>query len=217
MTAPSAQVPSRRLFAILAIGIIGSGVVVCAWLVGSRYDRQVKKLGKVQDRVGLNAPFITSPDAVVDQMVEMADLKVGDVAYDLGCGDGRIIITAAMKTGCRGIGCDLDPERIAEARRNAKLHGVEHLVEFRQQDIFTVDLSEADAVLMYLLPWMTRKLIPQFRQMQPGSRIISHQFDLGDEPELKPEKSVPIRVANDTSSHFVHRWRAPLKPLPNVR
>ncbi|MFN0019805.1 MAG: SAM-dependent methyltransferase [Pirellulaceae bacterium] len=217
MTTPSAQLPSRRLLFVLAIVILASGATAAAWLIGNRLIRQADSLGKVPDRVGLNAPFITSPDAVVDQMVEMADLKEGDIAYDLGCGDGRIIITAALKTGCHGVGYDIDPQRIAEARRNAKLHGVDHLVEFRQQDIFTADLSDADAVLMYVLPWMTRKLIPQLRQMQPGSRIVSHQFNLGEESQLQPEKTVRIRVENDSSSHYVHRWTAPLKPVPNVR
>jgi SAM-dependent methyltransferase len=217
MTIPSAQLPSRRLLLILAIVIPALGATAAAWLIGNRSNRQADSLSRVQDRVGLNAPFITSPDAVVDQMVEMADLKEGDMAYDLGCGDGRIIITAALKTGCHGVGYDIDPERVAEARRNVKLHGVEHLVEIRQQDIFAADLSDADAVLMYVLPWMTRKLIPQLRQMQPGSRIVSHQFDLGEESELQPEKTVPIRVENDASSHYVHRWTAPLKPVPNVR
>ncbi|MGI8978014.1 MAG: SAM-dependent methyltransferase [Pirellulaceae bacterium] len=209
--------PSRRLAALLATGILLTVAAVGAWMMGDRYSRHSKSLGTVTDRIGLNAPFITSPDAVVEQMVEMADLKPDDVAYDLGCGDGRIIITAALKTGCHGVVYDIDPERVAEARRNVKLHGVEHLVEIRQQDIFTVDLSDGQVVFMYVLPWMTRKLIPQLRQMQPGSRIISHQFNLGDEPELSPEKTVTIRVEGDTSSHYVHRWITPLKALPNVR
>src|SRR5436190_4765645 len=218
MPAPVSRrsVLSRRVLVVVAIGIL-IAVVAGLWFTGNQYLRQVESLRTVPDRVGLNAPYITSPDPVVEKMVELADLREGDVAYDLGCGDGRILIAAALKTGCRGVGYDIDPERIAEARASAKLQGVEHLVEFRQQDIFTVDLSEADAVLMYVLPWMTRKLIPQLRQLQPGSRIVSHQFSLGEESELQPETTVPIRVENDTSSHYVHRWTAPLKPTPNVR
>ena len=208
---------SRRLFFFLAAWILTVIGAAGVWITGNRYSHQAKLLEKVSDRVGRNAPFITSPDEVVDQMIELADLKPDDVAFDLGCGDGRIIITAALKTGCHGVGYDIDPERVAEARRNVKLHGVEHLVEIRQQDIFTVDLSEADAVLMYLLPWMTRKLIPQFRRMQPGARVISHQFNLGDEPELAPEKTEQIVMDKDSVNHYVHRWTAPLKPAPNVR
>lgn len=199
-----------RLTGVFAVALLAATAAAGAWVVGQRYLRDAESLGTVGDRVGKNAPFITTPDPVVEQMVEMAELKEGDLAYDLGCGDGRIIIAAALKTKCRGIGLDIDPQRIAEARENAKLHGVEHLVEFRQQDIFTADLSDADAVLMYVLPWMTRKLIPQLRQLKPGSRIVSHQFKLGDEPELAPQQTVPLQVAGDTSSHYVHRWRAPL-------
>ena len=208
--APRNKVPSRRLLVILTMGIVGLGAAACAWIIGSRLTRQAESLTSVPDRVGLNAPFITSPDAVVDQMVEMADLKEGDMAYDLGCGDGRIIITAAVKTGCHGVGYEINPELVAEARRNVKLHGVEHLVEIRQQDIFTVDLGEAQVVFMYLLPWMNQKLIPQLQQLKPGSRIISHQFNLGDAKELQPEKTAAVEGTGDTGSHYVHRWIAPL-------
>jgi SAM-dependent methyltransferase len=219
----------KRKLLILAIGILVSGAAIGAWLLGNRYLGQTQSLGKVSDRIGKNAPFIKTPDPIVDRMIEMADLKEGDLAYDLGCGDGRIIITAALKKKCRGIGFDIDPQRIAEARANAKQQGVDHLVEFRQQDIFTVDLDEADAVLMYLLPWMTRKLIPQLRELKPGARIVSHQFHLGDEPELKPERTDLLPVEGDANNHFIHRWTAPLEgikqrrqenelePLPNVR
>lgn len=209
--------PLRRMSLFLVIGALAISGAAGAWWMGERFRHQSESLGSVQDRVGLNAPFITSPDPVIDRMIEMAGLKPGDLALDLGCGDGRIIITAARKTGCRGIGYDIDPQRVAEARANAKLHGVEHLVEFRQQDIFTVDLSEADVVLMYVLPWMTRKLIPQLHELPPGARIISHQFNLGDESELKPAETVKIQVPGDTSSHYVHRWTAPLRELKERR
>jgi SAM-dependent methyltransferase len=209
--------PSRRWPLYLVIGALAMMGAAGAWWMGERFRHQSESLGSVSDRVGRNAPFITSPDPVVDRMIEMADLKPGDLALDLGCGDGRIIITAARKTGCRGIGYDIDPQRVAEARENVKLHGVEHLVEIRQQDIFTADLREADVVLMYVLPWMTRKLIPQLRQLQPGARIVSHQFMLGEEPELKPEETIQLQVIGDSSSHYVHRWTTPLQAVPNVR
>ncbi len=209
--------PSRRLTLLLAVGILAITTAAGVWWVGQRLIRQSEMLGTVEDRVGLDAPFITSPDPVVDKMVEMAGLKPGDVALDLGCGDGRIIITAAKKTGCRGIGYDIDPQRVAEARANVKLHGVEHLVEIHELDIFKADLSEADAVLMYVLPWMTRKLLPQLRQMKPGARIVSHQFMLGEELELKPAETIPLQLKGDSSSHYVHRWTTPLQAVPNVR
>lgn len=209
--------PSRRLSLLLAVGILAITTAAGVWWAGQRLIRQSEALGTIEDRVGLDAPFITSPDPVVDQMVQMAGLKPGDLALDLGCGDGRIIITAARKTGCRGIGYDIDPQRVAEARENVRLHGVEHLVEIREQDIFKVDLSETDTVLMYVLPWMTRKLIPQLREMKPGSRIVSHQFNLGEEAELRPHETIQVQVIGDSSSHYVHRWTTPLRAVPNVR
>lgn len=159
-----------------------------------------------------NAPFITSSDAVVDKMVEMAELTSDDVAYDLGCGDGRIIITAALKTGCRGVGFEIDPEIAAKARENVKLHGVEGLVEIKQQDIFTVDLKPANAVLFYLLPQMNKKLIPQLQQMRPGSRVISHDFGLGgDVSDVPPERTASVVGEDELTAHQVHRWTTPLK------
>lgn len=201
---------SRRLALLLVFSSI-MGILTCgAWILGGRYTREIRELDSAPVRIGRNAPFITSPDEVVDEMVAMADLKPGDVAFDLGCGDGRIIITAALKTGCRGVGYDIDPERVAEARQNVELHGVEHLVEIRQQDIFTVDLAEAQVVFMFLLPWMNQKLVPQLEELKPGSRIISHQFNLGDAKELQPERTAMFRVSGDESQHYVHRWTAPL-------
>ncbi len=209
--------PSRRLTLLLGVGIFTALAAASVWWLGERFIRQSESLGTVEDRVGLNAPFITSPDPVVDKMIEMANLQPGEVALDLGCGDGRIVITAARKTGCRGIGYDIDPQRVAEARENVKLHGVEHLVEIHELDIFKADLGEADAVLMYVLPWMTRKLLPQLRRMKPGARIVSHQFMLGEEPELKPAETIPLQLKGESSSHYVHRWTTPLRAVPNVR
>jgi precorrin-6B methylase 2 len=202
----------RFLPPLLMVGLLGIvGIAIGAKVLAGRYLNQANSYAVAPDRIGTNAPFITSPDAVVDQMVKMAELKPGDVAYDLGCGDGRIIITAALKTGCRGVGFEIDPERVAEARKNVKLHGVGHLVEIHQQDIFTADLSEADAVFLFLLPWMNQKLIPQFQKLRPGARIISHEFTLGDAEELKPEKTVSMEVPGQSAEHLIHRWVTPLR------
>jgi len=197
---------------LLMLGLIaiGIGYVVSHGL--HTEAGQVKNIPPTAfDRIGRNAPFIKSPDAVTDKMVEMADLRTDDVVYDLGCGDGRLVITAALASGCRGIGFDIDPERVAEARENVRLHGVEHLVEIRQQDIFTLDLSEADVILMYLLPWMNKRLIPQFQQMKPGSRIISHDFGLGDVTDVKPDETVGVQLESPREKHYVHKWIVPLR------
>lgn len=161
-------------------------------------------------RQGLNAPFIITPDVVVEKMAELAEIEEDDVVYDLGCGDGRLVITAVLKTGCRGVGFDIDPERVAEATENVKLHGVEDRVEIVEQDVFTVDLSEADAVLMYLLPWMIEKLIPQFQEMQPGSRIVSHEFWI---EQVEPDEIVDLTKEDDERT-TIYVYRTPLKVNP---
>jgi predicted RNA methylase len=123
---------------------------------------------------------VPTPQAVVDAMLEMAKVTGKDVVYDLGCGDGRIPITAAQKYGARGVGIDIDPRRIFEANENAKTAGVTDKVTFLNQDLFTSDFSEATVVTLYLLPSLNQKLIPQLKKLKPGTRIVSHAFDMGD-------------------------------------
>jgi SAM-dependent methyltransferase len=127
------------------------------------------------------APYVPTPQEVVDRMLQLADVKAGDVVYDLGCGDGRLVITAAKRHGARGVGIDIDPARIAESRANAKKEGVEALVEFRQQDALTVDVSPASVVTLYLLTAANLQLRPTLqKQLKPGSRVVSHEFGMGD-------------------------------------
>jgi SAM-dependent methyltransferase len=126
------------------------------------------------------APYVPSPPEVVDRMLEVAAVTKADVVYDLGCGDGRIPIAAAKKYGARGVGLDIDPKRIEESRTNAKAAGVEHLVEFRVEDVLKADVSEATVVTLYLLASSNTKLRPMLtRQLRPGSRIVSHAFSMG--------------------------------------
>jgi SAM-dependent methyltransferase len=127
------------------------------------------------------APYVPTPQDVVERMLELAAVSSKDVVYDLGCGDGRTVVTAAKKYGARGVGVDIDPERIAESKANAKQAGVERLVEFRLQDALTVDVSPATVVTLYLLSASNLKLRPILtKQLKPGARIISHQFGMGD-------------------------------------
>ena len=154
----------------------------------------------------LNAPFITSPDRVVEAMTDLAALTKDDLVYDLGCGDGRIVITAVLRSGCRGIGFDIDPQRVEEARQNAVLNGVQDRVTITQQDVFQVDLSQADAVMMYLLPWMLNELLPQFEHMKPGARIVSHGFWIdGVEPDQYVEVPVEGKKVAQGSMFTRHR------------
>ena len=131
------------------------------------------------------APYVPSPYDVVNRMLEVAGVTSNDAVYDLGCGDGRIVITAAQRFGARGVGIDFDPERIAEANANAERAGVQDLVRFIQQDAMQADVSEATVVTLYLLSSSNVKLRPTLTsQLRPGSRIVSHAFRMGDwEPD----------------------------------
>jgi ribosomal protein L11 methylase PrmA len=134
--------------------------------------------------------FVPTPQAVVDEMLKVAKVGKGDVLYDLGSGDGRIVINAAKRFGIRGIGIDIDPQRIAEANENARKAGVSHLVSFKQADLFSTDISEATVVTLYLLPRLNVKLRPKlFAELKNGTRIVSHAFDMA---EWRPEKHLNV-------------------------
>ncbi len=147
--------------------------------------------------------YVPTPQELVEDMLRIADVKKGDVLYDLGSGDGRIAITAARKYGIRATGIDIDPDRIAEARENAKKAGVSRLVEFRREDLFKADFRDATVVTLYLLPELNLRLRPRlWSELKPGTRIVSHQFDMGDWP---PEKTL------DVNGRTVHFWTVPGK------
>lgn len=193
--------------------VVGLVLVVVAAALSAYVLQQTSPTnldGTPPPRQATNAPFITTPDPVVQAMVELADVDEDDVVYDLGCGDGRIVIAAAQATGCEGVGFDIDPERVAEARRNVAIHGLQERVTIKEADVFTVDLSEADAVVMYLLPWMLKQLIPQFDAMPPGRRIVSHDFKISG---CKPDQTIEVAAleGNPPHRHFVHLWITPLK------
>ena len=153
-------------------------------------------------------PYVPTPQEAVERMLELAQVKKGDVVYDLGSGDGRIVITAAKKYGVKAIGFEIDPERIKESRENIRKEGVGNLVEIREQDIRTVDLSPASVLTMYLLPEVNLMLRPNiWKQMKPGSRVVSHDFDMGDWKPLKTE-SMKDRSGWD---HTLYFWRVEAK------
>ena len=150
-----------------------------------------------------------TPPEVVAAMLEMAQLRAGDVLYDLGSGDGRIPITAAKRYGIRAVGIDIDPVRIDEAEANAREHGVSQRVRFRQEDLFEADFSEATVVTLYLFPDLNLKLRPRLLALRPGTRIVSHRFDMGD---WAPEKTLKIGDA------VVYFWTVPkpTRPAPQA-
>jgi len=133
--------------------------------------------------------FVPTPPAVVDAMLKVAGVGKDDVLYDLGSGDGRIPITAAKRFGTRGVGIDIDPERVAEANAGAREQGVTDRVRFVQGDLFEQDLSEATVVTLYLLPTLNMKLRPTLQALKPGTRIVSHAFDMGD---WKPDQTLAV-------------------------
>jgi 16S rRNA G966 N2-methylase RsmD len=147
--------------------------------------------------------FVPTPQNVVEGMLKMANVKAGDVVYDLGSGDGRIPITAVQKFGAvRAIGIDIDPQRIKEANDNAEKAGVTNKVKFLNQDLFTTDFSEATVITLYLLPSLNEKLRPKLLELKPGTRIVSHAFDMGD---WKPEKTETI------DGRTIYFWTVPKK------
>jgi SAM-dependent methyltransferase len=151
------------------------------------------------------APYVPTPQEVVERMLELAGVTKSDVVYDLGCGDGRIVITAAKKYGARGVGIDFDPERVAESRANAEKAGVTKLVEFRQQDAMTVDVSPATVVTLYLLSSSNLKLRPILtRELKPGARIVSHAFSMGD---WAPDRTDDFTDSNGISRRL-YLWKA---------
>ena len=151
--------------------------------------------------LALHVPFVPTDDDVVEAMLNLADVGPDDVLYDLGSGDGRILVTAARDRNTRGVGIDLDPERIVEAVEFAEASCVEHLVDFIEDDIFTVDFSEATVVTMYLLQSVNVQLRPLLlSQLRPGTRIVSHAFDMGD---WKPDEWVRL------SGGHIFKWIVP--------
>jgi predicted RNA methylase len=142
--------------------------------------------------------FVPTPQEVVDAMLKLAKVSASDVVYDLGSGDGRIPITAARTYGARGVGIDIDPQRIKEATENLKTSGMGDKVRFLNQDLFTTNISEATVVTLYLLPSLNLKLMPKLKALKPGTRIVSHSFDMGT--EWVAEKT------EDVQGRTIYRW-----------
>ena len=155
-------------------------------------------------------PFVPTPIEVVDRMLELAEVKKGDVVYDLGSGDGRIVIRAAKKYGVRAIGIEMDSSLLNKARKAAKAEGVSHLVEFRNEDALKADISRATVVTLYMLPWFNEAMKPNFKKMlKPGARIVAHDFGIeGWEPD-KTEKlpGVELKAEGHKHQHTIHLWR----------
>jgi SAM-dependent methyltransferase len=159
--------------------------------------------------------FMRTPDVVyvgtaydlVSRMLEMADVKKADLVVDLGCGDGRMLVLAAQKYGSRGIGYDIDPIMVKASRDNARANKVDDLVKIIQADIFTVDISKADVLPLYLLPEMNLRLLPQLETLKPGSRLVLHNYDLEG---FVPDRVESVISNEDNSSHTLYLYTTPL-------
>jgi SAM-dependent methyltransferase len=156
-------------------------------------------------------PYVPTTDEAVQTMLKLADVKKSDIVYDLGCGDGRIVIAAAKKYGARGIGIDINPQRIQEARENAKKAGVEDLVRFEENDLFKADIHEATVVTLFLLQTVNLRLRPKLlKELKPGTRIVSNTFDMGD---WKADKEETLKGEDDDFggglSHKFFLWIVP--------
>ncbi|WP_242335049.1 cyclopropane-fatty-acyl-phospholipid synthase family protein [Anaeromyxobacter sp. SG66] len=152
--------------------------------------------------------FVPTPERVVATMLDLARVGKGDVVYDLGCGDGRIVVAAAQRGARKAVGVDIDPERIAEARANVRAAGVADRVEIREGDLFELDLSDATVVTLYLLPDLNLKLRPKLLALRPGTRIVSHAFDMGD------WKPAAVRQVDGKTVYF---WTVPARTKAQAR
>jgi len=176
----------RRPLRIPALHLPGFAPV--AWLLALLSAASIALAQENAAPPHLDVPYVPTPQAVVDRMLDLAKVQKSDVLYDLGSGDGRIVITAAKRYGAQGVGIDIDPRRIQEARSNARAAGVEQQVEFIAGDLFKADLSHASVVTLYLLNSVNRELRPQlWKQLKVGTRVVSHAFDMGQ--EWPPDKT----------------------------
>jgi SAM-dependent methyltransferase len=211
-----------KVSAVLRSLILNTGILSIVLIGASSSFTLIANAGTFEDQGGelrfpnpsiqfgtdLDVPYVPTPTAVVDAMLQVAKVGKDDVLYDLGSGDGRIPITAAKKFGTRGVGIDLDPNRIEEANTNAQKAGVTNRVRFMQQDLFKTDLSNATVITLYLLPSVNLELRPRLLQLKPGTRIVSHAFDMGD---WKPDQTLEV------NGKKVYYWVVPEKIPENLK
>lgn len=192
-----------KTFGRRTLGVLFSGLIAACFLGFSARHLAPPPIAEAQEFEAKKiVPFVPTPQDVVDRMIALAGVKAGDVVYDLGSGDGRIVITAAKK-GARAVGFDIDGELVKESRANIRKAGLEQLAEIRQQDILSVDLSGASVVTMYLLPDVNLMIKPHIlSQMKPGSRVVSHAFDMGD---WKPDRTEHV------NGRTIYLWTVPAR------
>lgn len=183
----------------------------CSCLVVAVLSVTAMAAQQAQPRRAPDVPFVPTTDEAVQAMLKLADVKKSDIVYDLGCGDGRIVIAAAKSFGAHAVGIDINPVRIGEAKENAKKAGVENLVRFEENDLFEADFHEATVVTLFLLPNVNLRLRPKLmEQLKPGTRVVSNTFDMGD---WKAEKEVTVGSPDEETylSHRLYLWTIPAR------
>ncbi|HMF19440.1 MAG TPA: methyltransferase domain-containing protein [Gemmataceae bacterium] len=188
----------RKLKFLLVIGFFAV-VLTPVFLVSLRsQEKQVREPDVI---------FVPTPHEVVDKMLELADVRPGEIVYDLGCGDGRIPVAAAKKFGVKAWGFDINPVRVKESLETVAKNNVKNLVTIKQADVFELDLSKADVITLYLLPQLNVKLIPQLDKLKPGCRIVSHDFNMEG---VRPKKEIAF-TPQGSREHRIYLWVTPLE------
>lgn len=204
------QFRQTLLFMVTTMSIASLGVAGCTPQAQTNAQSTQAETSVQTPQREPDVVYVPTPQEVVDKMLALAKVTKDDVIYDLGSGDGRIPITAAQKFGTKGVGIDINPERIQEANSNAQKAGVTDRVKFLNQDLFKSDFSEATVVTLYLLPELNVKLRPQlFKQLKPGTRVVSHDFDMG---EWKPDQVVQTQDGSN-----IYLWTIPEEVPANLR
>jgi SAM-dependent methyltransferase len=189
-------------------------LLFCLLLV-SRHDIAAAQVGPNEE-----IPFVPTPIEVIDRMLELAEIKQEDVVYDLGSGDGRIVIRAAKKCGARGVGIEMDPDLLQKSRKTAAAEGVGDLIEFRSEDAMRADISPATVITLYMLPWFNEAMKPNFQKyLKPGSRIVAHDFGIeGWEPDRTLRLPEPeVKIGGLVHYHTIYLWQVgkPRSPDPD--
>jgi SAM-dependent methyltransferase len=186
-----------------------TAVVLGLVLAPAAFSRAAPEAEKAPQKIRTaDCVYVPTPNDVVETMLEFAQVKKDDLLYDLGSGDGRIVVTAAKKFGCKAVGFEIDPDRVSDARKNIKKRNVEKLAKILQEDVFKLDLTPASVVTIYLLPDMEVKLLPQLRKLKAGSRIVIHDYPIAG---VKPDREVSMTSKEDNVLHHVYLYTLPLK------
>ena len=185
----------RRMFCLL---------MMSTFFYPSGLVRAVQSSGEEEE----GAIFVPTPADVVTKMLEVAKVTKDDLLYDLGCGDGRIVVAAALQHGCRAVGYEIDDRKVRQSKENVQRNRLEKLVRIQQQDIFTLDLREASVVTLYLLPEMNDQLVPQLKQMKTGCRIVAHDFAIDG---YQHDRLVTLKSKEDGTPHDIFLYTLPLR------